>query len=218
PQHPARHRRPPHERRHRLAARDRSHRARRQPQPAARRPSRQRRPVESPRGGRLAARSDGRDDDVAAVGHPGHRRGPDDHRLQLAAGRLPGGAQGRGEHHPAVANGFPPLADRSHIRPIRSVPSTPVGDLQHMSTVTFESSRFGTLEIETEEVIEFPSGLIGLGGARYSLLTTDDQSPFAWLQSIDDPELALPITNPWLFFTYYAVALHHAQANRIALQ
>jgi flagellar assembly factor FliW len=87
-----------------------------------------------------------------------------------------------------------------------------------MSTVTFESSRFGTLEIETEEVIEFPSGLIGLGGARYALLTTDDQSPFAWLQSIDDPELALPITNPWLFFTDYAVDVDDAEAKRIGVE
>jgi flagellar assembly factor FliW len=39
-----------------------------------------------------------------------------------------------------------------------------------MSTMTFESSRFGTLEIATDEVIEFPAGLIGLGGARYALL------------------------------------------------
>jgi flagellar assembly factor FliW len=87
-----------------------------------------------------------------------------------------------------------------------------------MSTVTFESSRFGTLEIETEEVIEFPSGLIGLGGARYALLTTDDQSPFAWLQSIDDPELALPITNPWLFFADYAVDVDDAEAKRIGVE
>jgi flagellar assembly factor FliW len=87
-----------------------------------------------------------------------------------------------------------------------------------MSTMTFESSRFGTLEIETEEVIEFPAGLIGLGGARYALLTTDDQSPFAWLQSIDDPELALPITNPWLFFADYAVDVDDAEAKRIGVE
>ena len=87
-----------------------------------------------------------------------------------------------------------------------------------MSTMTFESSRFGTLEIQTEEVIEFPAGLIGLGGARYALLTTDDQSPFAWLQSIDDPDLALPITNPWLFFADFAVDVDDADAKRIGIE
>ena len=86
-----------------------------------------------------------------------------------------------------------------------------------MSTMTFESSRFGTLEIATDEVIEFPAGLIGLGGARYALLSTDEQSPFAWLQSIDDPDLALPITNPWLFFTEFAVEIDDADAERIGI-
>jgi flagellar assembly factor FliW len=86
-----------------------------------------------------------------------------------------------------------------------------------MSTMTFESSRFGTLEIATDEVIEFPAGLIGLGGARYALLSTDEESPFAWLQSIDDPDLALPITNPWLFFTQFAVEIDDADAQRIGI-
>jgi flagellar assembly factor FliW len=86
-----------------------------------------------------------------------------------------------------------------------------------MSSVTFESSRFGTLEIQTEEVIEFPAGLIGLGGARYALLSTDERSPFAWLQSVDDPDVALPITNPWLFFTDFAVDIDDAEAARIGI-
>ena len=87
-----------------------------------------------------------------------------------------------------------------------------------MSFLTFESSRFGTLEIQSEAVIEFPAGLIGLGGARYALLSADDKSPFAWLQSIDDPDLALPITNPWLFFTDFAVDIDEAEAGRIGVE
>jgi flagellar assembly factor FliW len=87
-----------------------------------------------------------------------------------------------------------------------------------MSSLTFESSRFGTLEIQSEAVIEFPAGLIGLGGARYALLSTDDKSPFAWLQSIDDPDLALPITNPWVFFTDFAVDIDEAEAARLGVE
>jgi flagellar assembly factor FliW len=86
-----------------------------------------------------------------------------------------------------------------------------------MSSLTFESSRFGTLEIQSEAVIEFPAGLIGLGGARYALLSTDDQSPFAWLQSVDNPEVALPITNPWLFFADFAVDIDDSEAARIGI-
>jgi flagellar assembly factor FliW len=76
-----------------------------------------------------------------------------------------------------------------------------------MSTLTIDSSRFGTLDIAPEDVIEFPNGLIGLGGRRYAIVSHDGDSAFSWLHSIDDPSLALPVANPWHFFAEYAVDL-----------
>jgi flagellar assembly factor FliW len=84
-----------------------------------------------------------------------------------------------------------------------------------MSTLTIESSRFGTLEIAAEAVIEFPTGLVGLGGRRYTVVTPDPESPFHWLHSIDDPSLALPITNPLAFFPEYSVELSDADLARV---
>ena len=83
-----------------------------------------------------------------------------------------------------------------------------------MSTVTVESSRFGTLEIEAGAIIEFPAGLIGLGGRRWAVVTKDDNGPFSWLHSLDDPALALPVTNPWGFFADYEVELSDADSER----
>jgi flagellar assembly factor FliW len=83
-----------------------------------------------------------------------------------------------------------------------------------MSTVTVESSRFGTLEIEAGAIIEFPAGLIGLGGRRWAVVTKDDNGAFSWLHSLDDPALALPVTNPWAFFADYEVALSDADSAR----
>ena len=74
-----------------------------------------------------------------------------------------------------------------------------------MPTRTIDSSRFGTLEIASEDVIEFPNGLIGLGGNRYAIVATSEDGAFSWLHSIDDPSLALPVANPWHFFGEYAV-------------
>jgi flagellar assembly factor FliW len=84
-----------------------------------------------------------------------------------------------------------------------------------MPSITIESTRFGPLEVAPEDVIEFPSGLIGLGGLRFTLVATDPQGAFRWLHSIDDPTLALPVTNPWHFFTDYAVELSDEDAVRI---
>jgi flagellar assembly factor FliW len=84
-----------------------------------------------------------------------------------------------------------------------------------MSTISVESSRFGTVEVDAADVIEFPTGLIGLGGRRYTLLTADEQGTFRWLQSLDDPAVALPVTTPWQFFADYAVELSDADSERI---
>ena len=43
--------------------------------------------------------------------------------------------------------------------------------------LAIESPRFGHVEIDPETVIEFPDGLIGLGGSRYALLTSDPGNP-----------------------------------------
>ena len=83
-----------------------------------------------------------------------------------------------------------------------------------MSTVTVESSRFGTLEIEAGAIIEFPTGLIGLGGRRWAVVTNDPESAFQWLHSLDDASLALPVTNPWAFFSDYEVELSDADSER----
>ena len=65
-------------------------------------------------------------------------------------------------------------------------------------TLTIESPRFGRVEIDPDTVIEFPEGLIGLGGSRYALLTSDPDSPLMWLHCVDDPSLSLPVAEPQL--------------------
>lgn len=80
---------------------------------------------------------------------------------------------------------------------------------------TIESSRFGTLEIASDTVIEFPLGLIGLGGLRYTLLDRDPPSSFRWLHSLEDPDLALPVVDPRAFFRPFALELSEADYERI---
>ncbi len=82
-------------------------------------------------------------------------------------------------------------------------------------TLTVESSRFGTLEISGDDVIEFPLGLIGLGGLRYTLLDRNPGSGFLWLHSLEDPHLALPVVDPRRFFRPFALQLSAEDRERI---
>ena len=83
--------------------------------------------------------------------------------------------------------------------------------------LAIESSRFGHVEIDPATVIEFPDGLIGLGGSRYALLAGEPDSPFVWLHCIDDPTLSLPVTDPHRFFSGYQVELTDDDADRLGL-
>lgn len=83
------------------------------------------------------------------------------------------------------------------------------------ATETFQTSRFGAVDVIVDSIIEFPDGLIGLGGSRYALLSTQSTSPFLWLQSLDNPGVALPVTNPHRFFEGFAVELADADAENL---
>jgi flagellar assembly factor FliW len=86
-----------------------------------------------------------------------------------------------------------------------------------LSSLTIESSRFGRVQVDPSAVIEFPEGLIGLGGSRYALIASKPDAAFMWLQSMEDPGLALPVTNPHRFFADFAVEVVDEDAERLAL-
>ncbi len=64
--------------------------------------------------------------------------------------------------------------------------------------------RFGEFVYREADVIEFPWGIPGFTDLRrWLFLTLDSQPSFVWLQSLDDPGVALPTANPWMIFEQY---------------
>lgn len=83
--------------------------------------------------------------------------------------------------------------------------------------VTFESIRFGTVEIAEQDAIEFPFGLIGLGGMRYALIDRNPGTGFLWLHSLEDPALALPVVSPHQFFAGFALQMAEEDRERTGI-
>lgn len=83
--------------------------------------------------------------------------------------------------------------------------------------VTIQSSRFGEIAVSPEQVLDFPTGLIGLDGHQYALITRTEDAAFAWLHSMTDAELAIPVTDPWRFFDEYVLELSDDDAERIGI-
>ena len=71
-----------------------------------------------------------------------------------------------------------------------------------------QSTRFGTLVVDDERVINFPHGLLGFPEhQRFALIQTGEENYFFWLQSVDEPNLAFVVADPSIFFKGYEVPL-----------
>jgi flagellar assembly factor FliW len=62
--------------------------------------------------------------------------------------------------------------------------------------VKIATTRFGDLEIPEENVVAFPEGLPGFDTRRFILLKHDQNPIVEWLQSVDQPEIALMTIDP----------------------
>ena len=82
-----------------------------------------------------------------------------------------------------------------------------------------ETTRFGHVEIDESLIITVPDGILGFEGLnRFIILDHfDKESPFKWLQSIEDPSLAFVITDPLIFVPDYKAKIHKDEISSIEL-
>lgn len=81
--------------------------------------------------------------------------------------------------------------------------------------LTMRSTRFGTVDVPENAVIDFPSGLIGLPGRRYALLTAGGSGLFRWLHSVERPDVAVPVVDPYRCFEAFTLALSKDDSARV---
>jgi flagellar assembly factor FliW len=80
------------------------------------------------------------------------------------------------------------------------------------------TSRFGMIEIMPEDILLFSKGLIGFEEHRHWVLLADPRSEaVAWLQSLNDPQVALPLVSPRRFSPGYQVRIARNQLTPLEL-
>ena len=69
---------------------------------------------------------------------------------------------------------------------------------------TVNTRNFGPLTVREDQVITFAPGLLGFTHLqRYVLIERRQESPFLWLQSLDNPELAFVVIDPAVILSDY---------------
>lgn len=82
-----------------------------------------------------------------------------------------------------------------------------------------QTSRFGLIELTTEDMISFPEGILGFGQLRQFVLLDDPNDEiFAWLQSCEEPGIAFPVLEPELFSDGYKPTLAKSDINSLKLE
>ena len=86
-------------------------------------------------------------------------------------------------------------------------------------SVKVNTTRFGTLEVAKEDVIEFKEGLLGFEQLkRFFIVDPGDQTLILWFQSVDDKATAFPIIEPKIFNPNYIVKLLPAELTSLELE
>jgi flagellar assembly factor FliW len=74
--------------------------------------------------------------------------------------------------------------------------------------VIINTTRFGQIEFNSEDIFSFPEGLLGFQDLRQFILLDDPNDDiFAWLQSCELPSIAFPVLEPEIFGQHYNVSL-----------
>lgn len=82
-----------------------------------------------------------------------------------------------------------------------------------------QDTRFGTLDVNEEEIITLAQGLLGFPESmRYIMFPYAQDSSFFWLQSIDEPEYAFIVINPFDFFSELVFEISDEDAAGIGLE
>ncbi|MCS7233105.1 MAG: flagellar assembly protein FliW [Synergistetes bacterium] len=78
--------------------------------------------------------------------------------------------------------------------------------------------RFGEIEIPEEKLILMPHGLIGFPELKSFFVIGEEGQLVRWLQSVDDPKIALPVINPFEIFSNFSVDISDSDLEDIELK
>jgi flagellar assembly factor FliW len=79
-----------------------------------------------------------------------------------------------------------------------------------------KTARFGEVEVSEEGIFHFPMGLLGFSKLKdYFILDHRDDSPFKWMQSAEDGDLAFIVTDPLFFKRDYHINCREAELSTI---
>jgi flagellar assembly factor FliW len=83
----------------------------------------------------------------------------------------------------------------------------PVYKWKGCMTMLVKTKHFGEIDLDEDKIIEFENGIMGFEDyKKYTILydtETGEKQDISWLQSLDEPALAIPVANPFIIKADY---------------
>lgn len=95
----------------------------------------------------------------------------------------------------------------------------PIGLDHWRKSVKINTTRFGELEVNKDDILTFNEGILGFENLKkFFIVDPGDQTLILWFQSSDDPATAFPIIEPKIFKPDYIVKLMPSELNSLGLE
>jgi flagellar assembly factor FliW len=96
----------------------------------------------------------------------------------------------------------------------RSIPSFAKAE----ANMLLQTTRFGEIQVEANDVFLLPHGLVGLEGFRHWVLLADaENDAVGWLQSTSHDDLAVAVVSPRRFVPDYQVRIPRTELEQLQL-
>jgi flagellar assembly factor FliW len=82
-----------------------------------------------------------------------------------------------------------------------------------------KTTRFDDIQIEPDDILFFRNGVFGFEQCRHWVLLADaENASVAWLQSIQKPDIALPVVSPRRFVKDYRIRLDNTELESLMIE
>lgn len=82
----------------------------------------------------------------------------------------------------------------------------------------FNTSRFGDIDVEEEEILNFVGPILGFSSEKkYILLMSSEESPFRYLQSLENEDLTFVLADPFIFYPDYEFNIDQKWLDKLEL-
>lgn len=80
------------------------------------------------------------------------------------------------------------------------------------------TTRFGSIAIEVQDILSFPTGLVGLEDCQHWVILADaTNDALGWLQSCTRPEVAMAVVSPRRFVPDYQLRVPRSELTSLEL-